>query len=185
MFSPAVGQLYDPRKPGLPEGMSWTLSVRGVQLLLPFPRPTQIEIDAVHGQTGPARFALIERPHVLLLCFRFGDGLRWASQPWQARRQETSSPPGLPEGHGRLAVHVYLVDSVSGVVRAHSAVTWPPSFVAALRAAIGRHLTARHLTGSRDGTAAGAELYELYQRWPGTAELVRERADATCRVDVQ
>jgi hypothetical protein len=184
---PAIGQLYDPTRPGLPEGQSWRLSTRGVELLLSWPRPSPGEIDAVHGLTGEAQFALIEQPNVLLLCFRLGDGIRWASQPWQAIRQDDGSPPGLPaplhsadgtnaaeEGH--QPVHIYLVDCVTGIVCAHGAGTWPPKFVAALRAAIDRHLA-----GPQDDAAAGRELDALYQRWPKTADLVRNRADITCR----
>ncbi len=182
-FPPTIGQVYDPLRPELPEGMSWKLSTRGVELLLSFPRPSSTEVDVVHGRAGPARFALIEQPNVLLLCFRLGDGIRWASQPWQARRQQDGSPPGLPgdeQSTGYLPVHVYLVDNATGIVRAHGTVTWSPPFVAAVRAAIGRHLT-----GPQDNEAAGAELYALYQRWSETAELVRDRADATCRSDQQ
>lgn len=180
---PAIGQLYDPTRPGLPEGMSWKLSTRGVELLLSFPRPSPIEVDAVHGRTGEARFALIEQPNMLLLCFRLGDGIRWASQPWQAQRQVPGDPPGLPgddESVAHLRIHIYLVDSATGIVRAHGEGTWPPKFVAAVRAAIGRHLA-----GAQDDTAAGTELDALYQRWPKTADLVRDRADVTCRGGVQ
>ena len=179
---PAIGQLYDPVRPGQPEGMFWKLSTRGVELLLSFARPSLTEVDAVHGGTGPAYFALIEQPNVLLLCFRLGDEIRWASQPWQAHRQRDGSPPGLPglpgdkRATGHVPVHVYLVDNTTGIIRAHGVVTWPPPFVAAVRAAIGRYLT-----GPQDDATAGAELYALYQRWPETADLVRDRADATCR----
>jgi hypothetical protein len=41
-FLPAIGQLHDPTRPGLPEGMSWKLSTRGVELLS-FPRPSPDE----------------------------------------------------------------------------------------------------------------------------------------------
>jgi len=118
----------------------------------------------VHGHTGPARFALIEQPNVLLLAFRLGDGIRWASQPWQAQRQVAADPPGLPgdddESAAHLRIHIYLVDNATGIVRAYGQVSWPP-FVAAVRATIGRHLT-----GPQDDAAAGAELDALYQRGP-------------------
>jgi hypothetical protein len=177
---PAIGQLYDPTRPGLPEGMSWRLSPRGVELLLSFPQPSQDEIEAVHGHTGPAEFALIEEPNVLMLCCRFGQGIRWQCQPWQACRQEAGYPAGLPgasaapDFHLRLDIH--LVDANTGVLCAHGEVSWPPPFVAAVRAAVDRHLT-----GPQDDSAAGAEIDELYRRWPKTADMVRDRAEATCR----
>jgi hypothetical protein len=95
-FPPAIGQLYNRTRPGLPEGVSWHLSTRGVELLLSWPNPGGPEIAAVHGKTGEAQFALIEQPNVLVLAFRLGEGVRWTDQPWQASRQESGSPPGLP-----------------------------------------------------------------------------------------
>ncbi|MFC8220366.1 hypothetical protein ACFUTY_19600 [Streptomyces sp. NPDC057362] len=182
-FPPAVGQLYDPTRPGLPEGMSWSLSTRGVELLLSLGDPTPVEIDAVGGRTGPARFAFIEQPNVLLMCFRLGEGIRWSAQPWQAVRQEEGSPPGLPgadQPEAHLRIHIYLADAATGIVRAHGTVSWPPWFTAAVRAAI-----ERHLAGPQDDDLAAEEIRDLYRRWPSTADMVRERADATCRGGAQ
>src|SRR4051812_21936737 len=174
---PAIGQLYDPTRPGLPEGMSWRLSTRGVELLLSFVDPSQAEADAVHGRSGPTEFALIEARNVLMLCCRFGEVIRWRCQPWQACRQEAGYPPGLPgadapDVHLRLDVH--LVDADTGILCARGEVSWPPPFVAVVRAAIDRHLA-----GAQDDEFAGVEIRQLYRRWPNTAELVRDRADAT------
>lgn len=180
---PAVGQLYDPTRPGLPEGMSWSLSTRGVELLLSLDRPSCVEIDAVNGRTGLARFAFVEQPNVLLLCFRVGDGIRWAAQPWQAIRQEDGSPPGLPEAdrpEAHLRVDIYLADARDGTVRAHGMVTWPPLFVATVRAAI-----ERQMEGEQDDAAAAMEIEALLRRWPNIADLAGERADASCRGGIQ
>lgn len=179
---PAIGQLYDPTRPGLPEGMSWRLSTGGVELLMAFPRPSQTEIDAVHGRSGPARFAVIEQPNVLMLCARFGEGIRWQAQPWQAVRQEPGYPAGLPgaDAPADFLLQIHLVDAATGILCAHGEVSWPPPFVATLRAAIDRHLA-----GAQDDAAASAEIAELYRRWPKTADMVRDRADATCRGGVQ
>lgn len=86
----------DPTRPGLPEGLSWRLSTRGVEPLLSFVLPSQAEIDAVHGRTGAAEFALIVEPNVLMLCCRLGAGLSRQCQPWHACRQEAGYPSGLP-----------------------------------------------------------------------------------------
>ncbi|MGW2273655.1 hypothetical protein [Streptomyces yangpuensis] len=73
-FPPAVGQLYDPTRPGLPEGMSWSLSTRGVELLMSWRNPSPVEVDAIERRTGPARFALIEQPNLLLMFHQRGQG---------------------------------------------------------------------------------------------------------------
>jgi hypothetical protein len=53
MSRSSVGELYAPGRPELPEGASWRLSPAGVELLISLAEPTQAEIDAVGGQTGP------------------------------------------------------------------------------------------------------------------------------------
>lgn len=180
---PAIGQLYDPARTRLPSGTEWRLSPRGVELLLSVPRPDRQWVQAVHGQTGPARFAFVELPHVLVLCFRFGDGVKWSDSPWQAMRQVAlypDYPPGLPgadEPDKHLLINIYLVDSTTGVVAGHGIVSWPPRFVTAVRAALARQ--------QDDDAAAGVELDQLYQRFPKVADMVRNRADATCTGGVQ
>ncbi|TMR22485.1 hypothetical protein ETD86_11615 [Nonomuraea turkmeniaca] len=159
----------------LPEAMSWRLSPQDVELLIAVPEPTAEEVAAAHGRLGRARFAFIELPNVLVLCHWFGTG-GWGVQPWQAVRQDDSElyPPGLPAAE-RLAVHVYLADSLTGRVRAHGLTSWPKEFAARLQEAIGRDVA-----GPQDDAVAGAELEELLQRYSDTGRLVRDRAPFTC-----
>ncbi|KOX13695.1 hypothetical protein [Nocardiopsis sp. NRRL B-16309] len=172
---PAVGELYDPRRSRYPETASWRLSPqREAELLLCFNAPDQHLITAVEGRTGPPRFALVEQPDVLILAVRF-EGTGWMEGVWQASRQETEYPPGLPAAGGPLPVVIDLVDALSGVITARSAVTWPPPFATAVRRAIDTQIA-----GAQDDTAAQRELNALYSRYPTTAKLVRERATATC-----
>lgn len=173
-FRPAVGQLYDPMRQQWPEGASWRLSPRDVELMVALERPTVAEVAAARGELGEARFAFVEQPNALLLCHRLGT-TPWSVQPWQAIRQERPEeyPPGLPGGE--TLVHLYLVDATTGKVKAISAATWPTSFTRALAAAIDRHLA-----GPQDDAAAETEIQRLLDRYADTARLVRERAEAAC-----
>ncbi|GAA2822541.1 hypothetical protein [Saccharopolyspora taberi] len=176
-----VGELYDPDRTEFREGADWRLSTRGVELLIAMRRPGSQWIDAVHGHAGPARFALIQAPHLLLLAFRFGEVMRWNDQPWQAmhqRRMYPDYPVGLPEltPEQHLLIRIYLVDAASGILRGQGLVTWPPHFASAVRRAVDEHLAA-----ADDDEAAGRELDELYTRYPTAADLVRHRALATCK----
>ncbi len=175
---PMIGQPYDPTRSSWPQGAEWRLSPRGVELLVCLPCPDEHEVRSFHGGGGPARFAVVESPNVLVLCWRLG-GQLWSDQPWQAVRQAAlypDYPVGLPEGGGHLVVCLSLVDSVRGVLRARGVLTWPPAFVADLRGAL-----TRHLAGPQDDEAAGRELDELYSRWNTSSKLVRERATITCK----
>jgi hypothetical protein len=152
-------------RPHLREAMSWRISAIDIELLIAVANPTHAEVEAAGGLRGPATFALIERPNVLVLAHRFGHS-PWAVQPWQATRQENADqyPPGLPAVQ-RPLVRVYLVDAWTGRVHAHSATSWSPRFAAGVRAALDRHLA-----GPQDDADAGAELEALFGRFPTTAD---------------
>jgi hypothetical protein len=160
----------------LPEAMTWRLSPFDVELLIAVPNPTTAEIRAVQGDPGQARFALIERPNVLLLCHQLGT-TGWGIQPWQAIRQDDAEiyPPGLPAAE-RFPIHVYLADCRNGRVRAHGRTSWPPQFTTHLQEAIDRHLA-----GPQDDHAAGVEADTLLQPYPTVGHLVRDRAPFTCK----
>ncbi|MDQ4104910.1 MAG: hypothetical protein M3186_14795, partial [Actinomycetota bacterium] len=163
----AVGEPYKPSKTRWPDGVcQWRLSDQGVEMVMFFAAPTDVEINAV--KKGDARFALLAGEHALILAHRF-DPLPWSDTPWQVCRQ-TDMPTGVPlvgpDGH--LLVTVILVDSNNGIIKAIRGTTWPARFVEAVRAAIRKQA----LNKSTDAQGA-AEINAWYTRYPSTTELVR------------
>ncbi|OLZ51630.1 hypothetical protein BS329_15295 [Amycolatopsis coloradensis] len=167
LYKYAVGELYNPGKTRWPDGAcQWKLSDQGVEMVLFFGAPTNVEINAV--KKGDARFALLAGEHALILAHRF-DPLPWSDTPWQACRQ-TDAPTGLPlvgpDGH--LLVSVTLVDANTGIIKAIRGTTWPARFVEALRAAMGTQ--ARNRSTEIQGAT---EIDAWYRRYSTTTELVR------------
>lgn len=189
-----IGDLFHPdRTHYANEGPHWTLSAEPlaevmslsddapfevlrihVRMTLFLRSPTNAEID--EAQNAPHMdFALIPGEHALILAHRFGDGL-WADGSWEAGRQALS--PGVPDPgtDHHIPVSVALVDSTTGILRAHRITTWPPQFAIAVRDAI-----ATQLHAGAPADVRYTELRTWVNRYPEPAMLVDELASIIVR----
>ncbi|MBB4936552.1 hypothetical protein FHR32_000857 [Streptosporangium album] len=151
--------------------MQLRLTPDGCELALFYPSPTAAEVHEIRG--GLPQWAWVELDGIAVLAFRFGT-LQRADTPYQVTRDETArdqSGPIDPEGK-HLIVSVVLVDAHTGIIKGLRALTWPPEFATAVRDTVQRQLDSP-ITDAQAGIALQA-LYDLY---PDTASLVRERAD--------
>lgn len=171
----AVGEPYNPRVTSWPEAAQLRLTVEtGAELVMFFNSPTEAEREA--AARGPARFAWIDSEHVGVLCYRFEPGIPWSDAPYTPHREEKYTA-GVPGPAGRhLLVLVYLVDATTGLIQAMRQVTWPPRFADAVRESVARMAAAPF-----SAAAADDALDAIFARYPDTADLVRHRADVTCR----
>jgi hypothetical protein len=170
-----IGALYNSSKTSWAEGVNLRLIAgQEPELLLLFANPTPAEVEAI--QRGKAQFAWIDSEHTAVLCYRFGDHVPWSDTPYTPHRERASDgTPGLPPGTGHQLVVVILVDATTGIVRALRQITWPPRFAGTVRKSV-----TRMLATPDSPEAADAAVDALYQRYPRTDDLVRQRADVTC-----
>ncbi|GAA4209384.1 hypothetical protein GCM10022252_75830 [Streptosporangium oxazolinicum] len=171
MHAYEVGKPYSQNRRQWPETTRLRLTPEGCELALFYPSPTSKETNEI--RRGVPQWAWTELDGIAVLAFRFGI-LRWADTPYQVARDVTPSDQSGPieAGDKNLIVTVLLVDANTGIIKVLRTLTWPPEFANAVRATVQRQLDSP-ITDDQAGIALKA-LYDLY---PDTAVLVRERAD--------
>jgi hypothetical protein len=88
---------------------------------------------------GPAEFALIIRPPVLVLAFRFGEATRWEEVPYSWHLQPEFRrlvPAAAVSPEARALLWINLVGADDGIIHAQRGMTLSPPFTRALHDAI-------------------------------------------------
>lgn len=165
-----VGAPYVAGRRSWPDGTSlFNVSHGGYQLVCFLAHPSAREIRQYRSPT-PCRFGLAGHGPVLFLLYQFGE-LPWSDSPYTVHllppdQRQVPDTAGLVEPHALLTVT--LVDAATGLVRVLRAVTFTPSFTAALHLAI-REQAAQLWPGP---AAYDAALAEVYRRYPTSADLL-------------
>lgn len=171
----AVGERYNPKVASWPDGAAeLRVTPQGVEFFLALASPKSYEVKAFRGS---AEFAIVPADRHLMWCYRFVDpfnsnvkrnGIPWSDAPWEYHREASAEPVAVPGGPGEsFALHLVLVDAVTGVVQALRLITPPVEFADALRGAVDRQRVT-----SYDQAAATREINAVYARCPSTTDLL-------------
>lgn len=170
----SVGELYHPGRTNWPECAQYSYRSGADELLLFLRDPNPAEVKSV--RKGDADFALVVRPPLLVLCYRFRPAIPWSDAPYSwhlvAPEQQTAPPFEVDQPHALLSV--MLIDAATGIIRAIRALTFSPDFTAALQVAIAEQ--AAQPWDQRQYDDALAALYA-----GSTSEQLVTRAVAMCR----
>lgn len=165
----SVGQLYHPLRTYWPEVAQYNYRSGAHELVLFLGSPTEREVKA--ARKGKAEFALFVRQPVIVLAYKFGDGIPWsdAVYSWHlVPESERDLPSADLESEVRANLHVLLVDAHTGLVRAIRLVSFSPAFTRSLHGAI-REQAAAPL----DSVRYDASIAELYSLYPSSTDFVR------------
>ena len=153
-----VGELFYRGRRQWPPGAEFAFGPGGHELTLFHPAIGPELIDDV--RRGPAEFALIVRPPVIVLAYRFGDSIPWEDAPycWHLQPEFRRVVPAaaiVPEA--RALLWISLVGADDGIVHAQRGMTLSPEFTRALHDAI--RTQAMSPFDPSDCTAAISSLY--------------------------
>jgi hypothetical protein len=130
------------------------------ELLLFFNKPTPDEINAV--RVGEAEFALFVERSLIILLFKFGDGIPWSDAPYSIHlipKEKRKEAPETTDTQYAL-LHIVLVDASNGVINALRVISMPPEFTQALHRAINAQLNMIFTSSAYNG-----ELENLFERY--------------------
>jgi hypothetical protein len=132
-----VGERFSRRRREWPTGAEFAFGPGGHELTVfhPLIRPELIE----DVRRGPAEFALIVRPPVLLLAYRFGETIPWEDTPysWHLQPEFRRVIPASIVAPGiRSLLWITLVGAEDGLIHAQRGMTLSPPFTRALHDAI-------------------------------------------------
>jgi hypothetical protein len=117
---------------------------------------------------GPAEFALIVEPHVIVLGYRFGELIPWQDIPYSWHLQPPARqiiPPVVLSPEARSLLWITLVGARDGIIHAQRGMTLSPLFTHALHNAIGDQ-AARAF----DPEGCTAAISSIYLRYPQTVD---------------
>jgi hypothetical protein len=168
-----VGRPFPTAVPRVDAGAFYRYADGDHSLTLLMARPTPVEVEAVwKGQT---RFALVVDGPALFFCYRFVP-MPWSDAPYNIHLEapEDRTPPNLAEltDETRTLLHIHLVDTESGILRALRALTLGPDFTRALFEAI-RDQAAAPIPGRK---AYMRHVAEVQRRFPSEALIERSLA---------
>jgi hypothetical protein len=132
-----VGKLYNPNKQRWLEASQYSFRGGQHELVLFFSNPTPQEVEAV--RRGTAEFALDVELPLIVLCYRFCDGIPWSDAPYTYHvlsEHERGLPPETDGSTIRALLLVFLVDAETGILLAMRQVTLSPEFTTRLHEAI-------------------------------------------------
>jgi hypothetical protein len=132
-----VGELFSRRRREWPPGAEFAFSPGGHELTLFHPeiRPELIE----DVRRGEAEFALIVRPSVIVLAYRFGETIPWEDAPYTWHLQPEFRrviPASIVVPEIRSLLWITLVGAEDGIIHAQRGMTLSPPFTRALHEAI-------------------------------------------------
>jgi hypothetical protein len=156
-----VGELVSRRRREWPPGAEFAFGPGGHELTLfhPLIRPELIE----DVRRGPAEFALIVRPPVIVLAYRFGETIPWEDTAycWHLQPEFRRVIPGaIVVAEIRSLLWITLVGAEDGIIHAQRGMTLSPSFTRALHDAI--RAQAMSPFDPHECTAAISTLYPPY-----------------------
>lgn len=120
-----------------PTGTQYTYGPGGHELTL-F-RPDIDERIVQDVRCGEAEFAIITRPSVIVLAYRFGHSIPWGDAPycWHFQPAHWRAIPDLEASPElRALIWISLVDANDGIIRAQRGMTLSPEFTNVLHSAI-------------------------------------------------
>jgi hypothetical protein len=120
-----------------PTGAQYTYGPGGHELTL-FRRDVD-ERMIQDVKLGEAEFAVISRPPVIVLAYRFGHSIPWddATYCWHFQPPHWRTVPDLdPSPEARALIWITLVEADGGFIRAQRGMTLAPGFTSTLHAAI-------------------------------------------------
>ncbi len=172
-----VGDLYNPSKTWWPDGVA-QFSCRGgeYELILFFAKPTRKEIRGV--RKGTIELGLVVEGPLIVFLYEIQQGqISWSDAPflWHRLPERERVLPAQPSGEQRPLLHIVLVDSEGGQIRAQRVVSMSPE--------MGRELH-KAITAQAETSVGPAEfdvkLSELYGLYP-TSERLVDLAVVRCR----
>jgi len=132
-----VGEKFRKGHDRWPEGGHFICGPRGHELTLCRP---DINADLIYEvRCGPAEFALIVEPPVIVLAYRFGQPDSWndVAYAWHLQPEEWRVVPSVdPLPEARALLWITLVGSDDGIIHAQRGVTLSPRFTRRLHTAI-------------------------------------------------
>jgi len=133
------GDLLDPEMKGYPKGSFFNLSQKGYRLLICLDKPTLEEIRGIIE--GEIEFLLVVEKDIIDLVYRIGDdasGMPWSDSPynWHLNPVETRWEPEFFSDGSKIYFDILLVDSSTGILKAHRAIMFSPEFTSVLFNAI-------------------------------------------------
>jgi hypothetical protein len=132
-----VGEPFHPGHPEWPSGAEFAFGPAGYELTL-FHRGIAPAVeDAV--ERGPAEFALIVRPSVIVLAYRFGDAIPWGDAPYSWHLQPEFRrlvPEAVVATEARTLLWITLVGADDGIIHAQRGMTLSPAFTRELYDAV-------------------------------------------------
>lgn len=168
----SVGAPYDASIPAWPEGVHYTCTGQH-RLTVFIAHPAASEVQSL--RTGVARFALLVRGSVIVLCYRFAPGLPWGDAPYSVHLDGGRHDlPELPTSESRYTLQVVGVDASTGLVVSIRSLSLSPAFSRKLRSACDAQVTTPVTRAQYD-----AELAALTSRMDTRAMV--EAASVTCK----
>jgi hypothetical protein len=132
-----VGELFSRGRRTWPAGAEFAFGPGGHELVLFHPGIGPERIDDV--RRGPAEFALIVQPPVIVLAYRFGDSIPWEDTPYSWHLQPEYRrvvPAAVVAPEARALLWITLVGAEDGIIHAQRGMTLSPPFTRALHDAI-------------------------------------------------
>ncbi len=174
-----VGESFVRGRRRWPSGAEFSFGPAGAELTLFHPgRPVPpAVVEAVQG--GPAEFALIVRPGVLVLAYRFGDAIPWADAPYSWHLQPVSrrvvpSAAAIGDPETRALLWITLVGAEDGIVHAQRGMTLDPAFTRALNSAV-----RDQAMGPFNADACASAISSIYGKYPDTTDRLAIAAART------
>src|SRR5262245_35122647 len=157
-----VGELFRPGVRSWPEGAQFHCGPAHYELVLFHSEIREDLVDEV--RRGPAEFALIVEPQVIVLAYRFGERIPWQDIPYSWHLQPVERqviPSVVPSPETRSLLWITLVGAQDGIIHAQRGMTLSPSFTRTLHQAI--HDQAARAFDPEECTVA---LWSIYLGYP-------------------
>ncbi len=170
-----VGELFHPDHRLWPEGVQFNCGPGHYELVL---FHAEIGADLVEAvRRGPAEFALIVEPQVIVLAYRFGELIPWQDIPYSWHLQPAARqviPSVVPSSEARSLLWITMVGARDGIIHAQRGMTLSPSFTRTLHTAI-RDQAAR----SFDPEECTGAISSIYLEYPHTVDRLSIAAART------
>lgn len=173
MFTDRRGTALVENEPEIPP--AWSDTVRqtypeaGHELVLAHRGVSDRQARAVGF--GPASFALVVEPPLLILCYQFGDAVPWSVAPYRwhllSPMERYVTPFESVDSSARALVRISLVDESTGRLRARRDVPLSITITRAWNAFVRRHAS-RSCSEARYNAA----LTQFFRRFPTTEALL-------------